>query len=168
MFINLRLYFQVGSDNLSDMLSRSNRLTNLRIEIAHLSINRCLHFQVLYTLTYQRKATFHIPDVLIQTGDLTFPENIVLTDTLINHSKLFFCCHILFAGLKKILTSYKLFLHQAFILLVTPLPGSQFFIYPNTFLFQTQSLLLHTDTCITQFIFLISKVGFTLHNTNIE
>src|SRR5699024_9455923 len=78
MLIDLCLHFQIGCNDLSDMLAGSNGLADLGIEIAHLSIDGSFYLQVFHPLAYQGEAALHITDVFIETMNLTLPEKIVL------------------------------------------------------------------------------------------
>ena len=150
------------------MFAGRNRLPDLRIQVSYLSVNRSFHFQVFQTLTNQCQAPFHITYILVKTAYLTFPKNMILPDTFVNNSQLLFGCYIFFLCLAIVFTCYQLFVYQTFILLITALLPDKLFIQADTFLFQLQSFLLHTNPGITQLVFLISKIGFTLHDTDIE
>ena len=83
MLVYLCLYFEVRSNNLPDMFSCGNGLSDLRVQVSYLSVNRSFNLQVFQALTDQRKTAFHVTYVLVQTADLAFTENIVLTDTFV-------------------------------------------------------------------------------------
>ena len=168
MLVYLCLYFEVRSNNLADMFSCGNGLSDLRIQVSYLSVNRSFNLQVFQALTDQRKTAFHVAYVLVQTADLAFTENIILTDTFVNDRQLFFGSFILLLCLTKILAGNQLLLHQTSVLFITAFFQCKFFIQAYAFLFQLQTLLLHTDAGIAQFIFLIGKVCLTLHDSDIQ
>ena len=93
---------------------------------------------------------------------------IALTDTFVNDRQLFFGSFILLLCLTEILAGNQFLLHQTSVLFITAFFQCQFFIQAYAFLFQLQTLLLHTDAGIAQFIFLIGKVCLTLHDSDIQ
>ena len=150
------------------MFPGRNGLPDLCFKITHLPVYRSFHFQVFKTFSYQCQTSFHIHYILVQTAYLSQTKQTILTDPLIQYRQLFFYRFIFLRSLEIVLPRYQLPLHQPLVLSVTTFLYNEFFLNTDTILLQTQPFLLHTYTSITQLIFLIGQICFTLHDTDIQ